>query len=124
MYLPLGTYSPDVKIGFVSASRNCFPRSLSQERSDRILAEVEKRGLSLVVPQGESFIIESRAHALEAAKQLNAASCDAAVLYLGNFSPEIEDAGFVKAFDGPVAVMAAAEESGAATAEEAPEDQT
>ena len=113
MYLPLGTYSPDVKIGFVSASRNCFPRSLSQERSDRILAEVEKRGLSLVVPQGESFIIESRAHALEAAKQLNAASCDAAVLYLGNFSPEIEDAGFVKAFDGPVAVMAAAEESGA-----------
>jgi len=74
--------------------------------------------LSLAVPQGECFIIESRDHASEAAKQLNAAGCDAAVLYLGNFSPEIEDAGFVKAFNGPVAVMAAAEESSRSLAED------
>ena len=33
--------------------------------------------------------------------------------YLGNFSPEIEDAFFVKAYDGPVMLLAAAEESGA-----------
>ncbi len=117
MYLPLGTFSPEIRIGFVSASRDCFPRSLSEERSARLLAEAKKRGLSLVVPQGESFIIESREHALKAAKQLNAAGCDAAVLYLGNFSPEIEDAGFVKTFSGPVAVLAAAEESSRSLAE-------
>ncbi|MFO8101494.1 MAG: hypothetical protein R6U37_04900 [Dehalococcoidia bacterium] len=111
MYLPLGTFSPEVKIGFVSASRDCFPRSLSEERSARLLAETEKLGLSLVVPKGECRIIETRAHAAEAARQLNAAECDATVLFLGNFSPEIEDAGFLKAFNGPVAVMAAAEES-------------
>ena len=37
MYLPLGTFSPDIKLGLVSASRNCFPRSLSEERTQRLL---------------------------------------------------------------------------------------
>ncbi len=111
MYLPLGTFSPEVKIGFVSASRDCFPRELSESRSARLLAETEKLGISLVIPQGGCRIIESKSHALEAVKQLNAAECDGAVLFLGNFSPEIEDANFVKMFGKPVAVMAAAEES-------------
>ena len=35
------------------------------------------------------------------------------VYYLGNFSPENEDAVFVKAYDGPVMLLAAAEKSGA-----------
>ena len=39
MYLPLGTYSPDIKLGLVSASRNCFPRALSEERTRRLRLE-------------------------------------------------------------------------------------
>ena len=113
MYLPLGQYSPDVKIGFVSASRNCFPRPLSAERSERILKGASEAGLELVVPEGECAIIETRQHAKDAAAQLVAQDCDAAVLFLGNFSPEIEDAVFVKAFPGSVMIVAAAEESGA-----------
>ncbi len=49
----------------------------------------------------------------EAARQFKEAGCDAVVYYLGNFSPEIEDAFFVKLYDGPVMLLAAAEESGA-----------
>jgi L-fucose isomerase-like protein len=113
MYLPLGQHSPDLKLGLVSASRNCFPRPLSAERTERLLAACGERGIVPVVPQGECAIIESREHASEAAAQLAAAGCDAAVLFLGNFSPEIEDAVFVKAFPGPVMVIAAAEESAA-----------
>jgi L-fucose isomerase-like protein len=113
MYLPLGQFSPEVKLGFVSASRNCFPRSLSVERSERVLKHAVDAGLALTVPDGECAIIETRQHAKDAAAQLTAQGCDAAVLFLGNFSPEIEDAVFVREFAGPVMIVAAAEESGA-----------
>lgn len=112
MHLPLGTYSPDVILGFVSASRNCFPRALSQERSARILEAAAREGIALVVPRGEAAVIETKSHAGDAARQLKAAGADAVVFYLGNFSPEIEDAVFLKEFDGPAMVLAAAEERG------------
>jgi L-fucose isomerase-like protein len=113
MYLPLGTYSPDVKLGLVSASRNCFPRALSDERTTRLLEGCHKAGIDPVVPHGNCRIIETKDHAREAARQLNAAGCDAVVYYLGNFSPEIEDGFFVRLYEGPVMLLAAAEESGA-----------
>lgn len=111
MYLPLGQFSPDIKLGLVSASRNCFPRALSQERTDRLLGKLKEADIEVTVPDGECAIIESKDHAVDAAKQLHKAGCDAAVLFLGNFSPEIEDAWFVKNFCGPVMIIAAAEES-------------
>ena len=113
MYLPLGTYSPDIKLGLVSASRNCFPRSLSEERTQRLLAGCRQAGIEPFVPEGPSQIIETKDHAIEAARQFKQAGCDAVVYYLGNFSPEIEDAYFIKLFEGPVMMIAAAEESGA-----------
>src|SRR5580700_9849939 len=113
MYLPLGTYSPDIKLGLVSASRNCFPRSLSEERTLRVLAGCRQAGIEPFVPEGTSQIIETKDHAFEAARQFKQAGCDAVVYFLGNFSPEIEDAYFIKLFDGPVMLIAAAEESGA-----------
>lgn len=113
MYLPLGTYSPDIKLGLVSASRNCFPRSLSEERTQRVLAGCRQAGIEPFVPEGPSQIIETKDHAVEAARQFKQAGCDAVVYYLGNFSPEIEDAYFIKLFEGPVMMIAAAEESGA-----------
>jgi len=116
MFLPLGQFSPDIKIGLVSASRNCFPRALAESRTKRLLAETRKLGLEPFVPDAECAVIETRAHAAEAAHALVEARCDAAVLYLGNFSPEIEDAAFVKAFPGPVMLIAAAEESAAGLA--------
>jgi L-fucose isomerase-like protein len=111
MYLPLGTYSPDIKLALVSASRSCFPRSLSESRTKQLKAAVEALGIDVFIPEGECQIIENKDHARDAAQQAQAAGCDAVVLYLGNFSPEIEDAYFIKQFNGPAMVMAAAEES-------------
>jgi L-fucose isomerase-like protein len=116
MYLPLGTFSPDVNIALVSASRNCFPRELSEARTNKLLEECKKFDISLFVPEGDCRIIESKEHTLEAVNQIHAANCDATVLFLGNFSPEIEDAFFVKKIGGPVAIMAAAEESASSLA--------
>ncbi|MCE0484962.1 MAG: hypothetical protein LV479_12090 [Methylacidiphilales bacterium] len=111
MYLPLGKFSPDITLGLVSASRNCFPRSLSEERTERLVRGAAAAGVRLVVPQGECRIIETKAHAHEAVEQLKKAGVDAVVFFLGNFSPEIEDAVFLKEFDGFAMILAAAEES-------------
>ena len=97
MYLPLGTYSPDIKLGLVSASRNCFPRALSEERTNRLLERCRAAGISPFIPKGDCRIIETKTHAAEAARQFKEAGCDAVVYYLGNFSGEIEDAVFIKA---------------------------
>ncbi len=113
MYLPLGQYSPSIKLGLVSASRNCFPRALSEERTDRLVKAALDAGISLVLPQGECRIIETKEHAYEAASQLKAAGVDAVVFFLGNFSPEIEDAVFLKEFGGFAMILAAAEENAA-----------
>lgn len=110
MFIELDKFSPDVKIGIVSASRNCFPRELSEKRTERLLKKLEPMGIDIVRPAGRCSIIESKDDALTAAEDLLKSGCDAAVLYLGNFSPEIEDANFVKAFNKPVLLMAAAEE--------------
>ena len=45
MYLPLGTYSPEIKLGLVSASRNCFPRKLSEERTVRLIEGCNHAGI-------------------------------------------------------------------------------
>jgi len=111
MYLPLGTYSPQVKLAVVSASRDCFPRALSEKRTKALLDACKGAGVELFVPEGPCAIIETKDHAHDAARQARTAGCDAAVLYLGNFSPEIEDACFVKEFGGNVMLIAAAEES-------------
>ena len=105
-------FSPEIKLGFVSASRNCFPRELSEKRMNTISAKLKDTSVNFVVAQSRCAIIESKTDAIEAAKFFEQENCDAAVLYLGNFSPEIEDAVFVKSFNKPILLIAAAEESG------------
>ena len=110
MYMQEKQFSPNVKIGFVSASRNCFPRELSEKRMARIAENLKTTNIDFIIPPSQSSVIESKDDAIAAADFFKSSACDAAVLYLGNFSPEIEDAIFVKNFDKPILLIAAAEE--------------
>jgi len=65
--------------------------NLSQGEFLSLLKACKTRGLKLFAPKGESAIIETKEHSTEVAAQMDSAGCDAAVLYLGNFSQEIED---------------------------------
>ena len=67
MFIELDKFSPDVKIGIVSASRNCFPRELSEKRTERLLKKLEPMGIDIVRPAGRCSIIESKDDALTAA---------------------------------------------------------
>ena len=73
MYLPLNTFSPGIKLALVSASRNCFPRSLSEERTAKLLKACKTLGLTPFVPTGDCRVIESKEHAADAAAQARAA---------------------------------------------------
>ena len=55
-------------------------------------------------------IVESEIHMVQALEDVKAAGCDALVVYLGNFGPEIAETLLAKHFDGPKMFIAAAEE--------------
>lgn len=98
---------PQVKLGIVAVSRDCFPMTLSETRRIAVCkAYTEKYGEIYECPT----VVENELHMLKALDEVNAAGCNALVVYLGNFGPETSETLLAKKFDGPVMFVAAAEE--------------
>ena len=103
---------PEVKIGVVAVSRDCFPESLSVTRRQNLMkAYTEKYG-SEGIYECPICIVESEIHMVQALEDITKAGCNALCVYLGNFGPEIFETLLAKHFDGPKMFIAAAEESG------------
>ena len=100
---------PDVKIGIVAVSRDCFPIQLSERRRAAVVAAVAELGVDAVEV---TKTVESEADVDEALAQAVAAGANALVVYLGNFGPETPETLLVKKFDGPAMCVAAAEGDG------------
>ena len=102
---------PEVKIGIVAVSRDCFPESLSVNRRKALMeAYTAKYGTDSVY-ECPVCIVESEIHMVQALEDLKANGCNALCVYLGNFGPEISETLLAKHFDGPAMYIAAAEES-------------
>lgn len=97
---------PDVKLGIVAVSRDCFPVQLSERRRRAIVAAY--RGDVYECP----IAVENEADMLRAVENVKAAECNALVVFLGNFGPETPETLFAKYFDGPCMFVAAAEGDG------------
>ncbi len=95
---------PELKLGIVAVSRDCFPMTLSESRRKAVVEAYK----------GEIYecltVVESEKDMQKALAEVNEAGCDALVVYLGNFGPETAETLLVKYFDGPCMVVAAAEE--------------
>jgi L-fucose isomerase-like protein len=100
---------PEVKIGLVAVSRDCFPVELSKARRKKVYEECEKLKLPLTEM---NTTIENENDTLNALKELHEKRINALVIYLGNFGPEGPLTLLAKKFHGPVMFVAAAEESG------------
>ena len=100
---------PDVKLGLIAVSRDCFVISLSERRRAEVAAAYAKKG-------GEIYeckvTVENELDMLKAVEDVKAAGCNALVVFLGNFGPETPETLIAKNFDGPVMYAAAAEEHG------------
>ena len=100
---------PEIKMGIVAVSRDCFPMTLSESRRKAVVAAYkEKYGEIYECP----VVVESEVHMQKALADVTASGCNALVVYLGNFGPETSETLLAKYFDGPVMFAAAAEETG------------
>lgn len=103
---------PELKIGVVAVSRDCFPESLSVNRRKALMeAYIAKYGNDEIY-ECPICIVESELHMVQALEDIKQNGCNALVVYLGNFGPEISETLLAKHFDGPKMFVAAAEESG------------
>lgn len=103
---------PKVKAGIVAVSRDCFPESLSVNRRKALVEAYKTKYDEADIYECPVCIVESEIHMLQALEDIKAAGCNALVVYLGNFGPEISETLLAKHFDGPKMFIAAAEETG------------
>ena len=100
---------PEIKMGIIAVSRDCFPMSLSESRRAAVVASYQAK-------YGEIYeskvTVENEVDMMKALEDVKAAGVEALVVYLGNFGPETPETLLVKYFDGPSMVIAAAEEAG------------
>ncbi|MBQ5349854.1 MAG: fucose isomerase [Oscillospiraceae bacterium] len=97
---------PEVKLGLIAVSRDCFPIALSISRRE----EIKK------TYKGELYecpvTVENEKDMLRAVADVKAAGCNALVVFLGNFGPETPETLIAKHFHGPCMFVAAAEGDG------------
>ena len=103
------TNIPEVKLGIIAVSRDCFVISLSQRRRSAIVAACAANGLDVYEAQAT---VENELDMLKAVDEVKSAGCNALVVFLGNFGPETPETLIAKNFDGPVMYVAAAEGDG------------
>jgi len=97
---------PEVKLGIIAVSRDCFPIGLSIKRREAIVSAYK----------GDIYecktTVENEVDMLKAVDEVKAAGCNALAVFLGNFGPETPETLIAKHFDGPCMYAAAAEGDG------------
>jgi len=98
------TNIPNIKLGIISVSRDCFVIELSEERRKAIVSAC-----------GDIYeckiTVENEKDMLKAVEDVKAAGVNALVVFLGNFGPETPETLLAKYFAGPTMFVAAAEDA-------------
>ena len=97
---------PEVKLGLIAVSRDCFPIALSESRRAAV-AHAYGEGLYEC-----PVTVENEKYMLRAVEDVKQAGCNALTVFLGNFGPETPETLIAKYFDGPCMFVAAAEGDG------------
>jgi L-fucose isomerase-like protein len=100
---------PDVVLGLLAVSRDCFPAELSRKRRVMVAQQCAARKIPVVELE---TIVENEHDVVKALEELHSKKVNALVLYLGNFGPEGPTTLLAQKFGGPVMIAAAAEDTG------------
>jgi L-fucose isomerase-like protein len=100
---------PEIRLGMVAVSRDCFPVELSKRRKAAVLEAGYNKSISI---KDVKTVVENEKDVLQALKELQEEQVNSLVIYLGNFGPEGPETMLAQKFPGPVMFVAAAEESG------------
>ena len=101
--------TPEIKLGVVVVSRDCFPIELSTKRRKAVIEACIKNKMKIIEIE---TVIENENDCLTALKEIERNDINALVVYLGNFGPEGPTSLLVQKFNKPVMIVAAAEDSG------------
>jgi L-fucose isomerase-like protein len=99
---------PDINLGIVAVSRDCFPVELSQSRREKVVKECAAKNIPI---KEIGAVVENEKDLLNVLEEIKKNNIDALVIYLGNFGPEGPTTLLAQKFDGPVMLVAAAEET-------------
>ncbi|ORT51173.1 fucose isomerase [Vibrio sp. qd031] len=99
---------PQMKLGIVAVSRDCFPISLSEQRRKNVVECCTNKDVEVVELQ---TVIENENDTVKALAEAAEKGINSLVIYLGNFGPEGPLTQMAQRFDGPVMFASAAEES-------------
>ncbi len=99
---------PAIKLGIVAVSRDCFPIELSHRRRSNVMRACRESDIPIVELE---TIIENERDVLKALDEAKQKGINALALYLGNFGPEGPTSLMAQKFQGPVMLVAAAEDS-------------
>ncbi|HIS67824.1 MAG TPA: fucose isomerase [Candidatus Gallacutalibacter stercoravium] len=100
---------PQVKLGLIAVSRDCFVISLSERRRAALSEACKGKGLDIYEA---TTTVENERDMCKAVAEVKNAGCNALCVFLGNFGPETPETLIAKNFDGPAMYVAAAEETG------------
>ena len=97
---------PEVKLGLIAVSRDCFPVALSEQRRRNIVNAYKGELYECPVT------VENERDMQKAVADVKEKGCNALVVFLGNFGPETPETLIARHFDGPCMFVAAAEGDG------------
>jgi L-fucose isomerase-like protein len=100
---------PEVKLGIIAVSRDCFIISMSEKRRKAVVEAFNAKSKNLYEAK---TTVENEKDMVKALEEVNTAGCNALCVFLGNFGPETPETQIAQYFDGPVMYVAAAEETG------------
>lgn len=100
---------PDIKLGLVAVSRDCFPIELSKRRRNKLAEACERKKIPLTKID---TIVENEKDVIQVLVEIEQKDVNALVIYLGNFGPEGPISLMAQKFPGPSMLLAAAEETG------------
>jgi L-fucose isomerase-like protein len=103
------TNIPEVRMGLLAVSRDCFPIELSRRRRKAVAEACRKKKIDIIELDK---IVETEADVPQALQEIARHELNSLVLFLGNFGPEGPTTLLAGEFDGPVMFAAAAEETG------------
>jgi L-fucose isomerase-like protein len=100
---------PEIKLGIVAVSRDCFPIELSLKRRKNVVKACTEKNISIIEIE---TIIENEKDMAKALLELREKEVNALCIYLGNFGPEGPTSLLAQKFEGPTMLVAAAEDTG------------
>lgn len=101
---------PDVKLGIVVGSTDWLPSEIAVKNQKKLIERYKAKYGEENIYECSICITDNEVNIKRAMKELSKAECNAVCLYYANYGPESAGTLFAQEFNGPVMLIAAAEE--------------